>query len=242
MPRTDVGRDPLAFSTVGRHRVYEVLVKQIQDSIVNGKLKPGDKLPPERALAEQFHVSRSSVRDAIRSLQLMGLVRSRQGGGTTVCQVTPESVVAPLSRALFARDELVAELLEARKVIEPALAARAAELATTQEVAKLAAILERQREKTRRGEPIIEEDSDFHYTIALAARNTVVRRMVDLLMDLLRESRARGMRVPGRPQRSLAGHHRVLIAIRRRNPKAAHAAMLRHLREIEEVITGVRGS
>ena len=243
MPRFDPARTrSLPFSTVGRHRVYEELVRQVQESIAAGRLKPGDKLPPERALAERFRVSRSSVRDAIRALQLMGLVRSRQGGGTTVCELSAESLVAPLSKALAAREELVEELLEARKLIEPALAARAAALATPEEVAKLAAILERQREKTRRDQPILEEDSDFHYTIALAARNGVVRRMVDLLMDLLRESRMRGMQVPGRPQRSLAGHRRVLLAIQRRDPRAAHAAMLRHLREIEEVITGSRGS
>jgi GntR family transcriptional repressor for pyruvate dehydrogenase complex len=88
----------------------------------------------------------------------------------------------------------------------------------------------------RRGEPIIEEDSDFHYGIAVAARNSVLRRMVDMLMDLLRENRVRGMQGPGRPARSLAGHRRVLDAIRRRDPRAAHAAMLRHVREIEKIL------
>ncbi|MGZ6124292.1 MAG: FadR/GntR family transcriptional regulator [Myxococcales bacterium] len=230
---------PLAFETVHRGRVYEQVLRQIQEQIASGRLKPGDKLPPERELAERFHVSRSSVRDAIQALQLMGLVRSRQGGGTSVCEISADSLMSPLSQALAERQGLVAELLEARKMIEPALAARAAQNATDEEIDRLDELLRRQADKTRRGEPVIEEDSDFHYTIALAARNGVVRRMVDMLMDLLRESRARGMQVPGRPARSLAGHRRVVAAIRRRDPRAAHAAMLRHIREIEQILMRV---
>ncbi len=234
--RTDA---PLAFETVHRGRVYEQVLRQIQEQIATGRLKPGDKLPPERELAERFHVSRSSVRDAIQALQVMRLVRSRQGGGTAVCEISADSLVSPLAEALAGRQELVAELIEVRKMIEPPLAARAAANATEEEIGRLEDLLRRQAEKTRRGESIIEEDSEFHYTIALAARNSVVRRMVDMLMDLLRESRARGMQIPGRPARSLAGHRRVVAAIRRRDPRAAHAAMLRHIREIEQILMPV---
>ena len=231
--------DPLAFETVHRGRVYEQVLRQIQKQIVSGRLKPGDKLPPERELAERFRVSRSSVRDAIQALQTLRLVRSRQGGGTAVCEISAGSLASPLSQALAGQQVLVGELIEARKMIEPPLAARAAAHATDEEVERLEELLRRQRDKMRRGEPIIEEDSELHYTIALAARNTVVRRMVDLLMDLLRESRARGMQIPGRAERSLAGHRRIVNAIRRRDPRAAQAAMLRHIREIEEILTRV---
>jgi GntR family transcriptional repressor for pyruvate dehydrogenase complex len=231
--------DPLAFETVHRGRVYEQVLKQLQEQIVTGRLKPGDKLPPERELAQRFKVSRSSVRDAIQALQVMRLVRSRQGGGTAVCEISADSLASPLSQALADRQGLISELIEARKIIEPPLAARAAVNATKEEIDRLEEILRRQEEKTRRSEPVLEEDSDFHYTIALAARNSVVRRMVDLLMDLLRASRSRGMQIPGRPARSLAGHRRVLTAIRRRDPRAARAAMLRHIREIEQILMSV---
>ncbi|HTO95517.1 MAG TPA: FadR/GntR family transcriptional regulator [Myxococcales bacterium] len=231
--------DPLAFETVQRGRVYEQVLKQLQEQIASGRLKSGDRLPPERELADRFKVSRSSVRDAIQALQVMGLVRSRQGEGTLVCEISADSLAGPLSRALADRQGLIAELIEARKILEPPLAARAAANATPEEVARLEEILGRQEEKMRRSEPILEEDSDFHYTIALAARNSVVRRMVDLLMDLLRESRSRGMQRPGRPARSLAGHRRVLAAIRAHDPRAAAAAMLRHIREIERILMKV---
>jgi GntR family transcriptional repressor for pyruvate dehydrogenase complex len=88
----------------------------------------------------------------------------------------------------------------------------------------------------RRGEPSIEEDSEFHYTIALAARNSVVLKVLDVLMDLLRESRARSLQVPGRPNRSYAGHRRILRAIKRRDGPAAEAAVRKHLKEIEEIV------
>jgi GntR family transcriptional repressor for pyruvate dehydrogenase complex len=228
--------DPLAFETIHRGRVYEQVLRQIQEQIASGRLKPGDKLPPERVLAQRFQVSRSSIRDAIQALQTLRLVRSRQGGATAVCEISADSLVSPLSEALKEKQGLVAELMEARKMIEPLLAARAAANATDQDVARLEDVLRRQAEKTRRGEPIIEEDSEFHYAIALTARNSVVQRMVDMLMDLLRENRVRGMQGPGRPQRSLAGHRRVVDAIRRRDARAAQAAMLRHIREIEQIL------
>ncbi|MGE5048980.1 MAG: FadR/GntR family transcriptional regulator [Deltaproteobacteria bacterium] len=228
--------DALAFESVHRGRVYEQVLRQIQEQIATGRLKPGDKLPPERVLAQRFQVSRSSIRDAIQALQVMRLVRSRQGGATAVCEVSADSLVSPLSQVLQDTHGLVAEMMEARKMIEPLLAARAAANATDGDVARLDDVLRRQEEKMRRGEPIIEEDTDFHYAIAVAARNSVVQRMVDMLMDLLRESRVRGMQGPGRPERSLAGHRRVVDAIRRRDPRAAQAAMLRHIREIEKIL------
>jgi len=82
----------------------------------------------------------------------------------------------------------------------------------------------------------IDEDSDFHYAIALAARNSVILRVIDVLMDLLRESRSRALQVPGRPKRSFDGHRRILRAIERRDAKAAEAAVRQHLGEIEEVV------
>jgi GntR family transcriptional repressor for pyruvate dehydrogenase complex len=98
------------------------------------------------------------------------------------------------------------------------------------------AVLDRHQAKLRRGEQAIDEDSDFHYAIALAARNSVMLRVLDVLMDLLRESRSRSLQVPGRPKRSFDGHRRILRAIERRDSRAAEAAVHQHLKEIEEVV------
>jgi GntR family transcriptional repressor for pyruvate dehydrogenase complex len=227
---------PVAFTTVRKTRVFEGVAQQIQRLIVEGALKPGERLPPERELCARLGVSRGSVRDAIRILELAGLVVPRQGEGTVVADLSPETVAAPIASMLVRKRELVAELLDVRKMIEPALAARAAERATDEDVERLEAILRRQDLKARRGEPTIDEDGEFHYQIALAARNGVVRSVLDVLMQLLRETRARSLQTPGRPRRSLEGHERILEAIRRRDPAAAEAAVRRHLEEVEQIV------
>jgi GntR family transcriptional repressor for pyruvate dehydrogenase complex len=227
---------PADFTAVRRGRVYEEVVRQIQDFVASGKLKAGDRLPPERELARRFEVSRSSLRDAIRTLELVGLLRSRQGEGTVVCDVSPDALLAPLSTMVVRKRELVAELIDVRRMIEPGLAARAARFATPEQIARLEDVLHRQRMRMERDEPAVEEDTEFHYGIALAAQNSVVRKIVDVLMDLLRDSREHGLQVPGRLKRSLRGHRRILRAIRMRDARAAEAAMRQHLREIEDVV------
>jgi GntR family transcriptional repressor for pyruvate dehydrogenase complex len=216
--------------------LYEEVARQLQELIQEGKLKPGDHLPPERDLVRLFQVSRGSVRDGLRTLELMGLVRSRQGEGTIVQDLSATSLVAPLSAALVPKRELLAEMLEIRRIVEPAFAARAATHATDEEIASLEGVLRRQREKSRRRESTIEEDSEFHYLVAMASGNSVANRVVDVLMDLMRDSRERSLQVPGRLERSLEGHTRILRAIRNRSPKAAENAMRRHLKEIEGLV------
>jgi len=221
---------------VRKARRYQQVAEQIERLIFKGVLKPGDCLPPERDLAQKFGVARSSIRDAIRTLEVMGLLDPRQGHGTVVREVSADALVVPLASLLMRKREMIAELVDVRRMIEPALAARAALNASEEELAHLADILERQKRKMRRGEPTIDEDSEFHYAIALAARNSVVLKVVDLLMDLLRESRTRSLQVPGRLERSVAGHRRILRALQRRDPNAAEAAVRKHLKEIEEIV------
>ena len=229
--------DPIkpVFEAIRRDKVYEAVARQLETLILE-KLKPGDKLPPERELAEMFAVSRSSIRDAIRSLELSGLVEPRQGVGTVVCEVTADSLLNPLVNALKRRQELVSELLEVRKMIEPPLAARAATHASEDEIKEMEDILRRQAEKIARDEMTIEEDSEFHYTIAMASGNSVVLKVLDLLMDLLRETRERSLQLVGRPQKSLAGHRQILAAIKKSDASAAEAAMRKHIEDVEHIV------
>ncbi len=223
------------FEIVRRNRVYEEVAKQIERLILK-KLQPGDKLPSERELADMLRVSRGSIRDAIRGLELMGLVEPRQGAGTIVCEISANSVVNPFANALKRRKELVSELLDFRKMLEPPLAARAATHASSEEVAEMEDILRRQEEKQRQGDAAVEEDAEFHYSVALASDNSVVLKVIDILMDLLRDTRARSLQVQGRPQRSLSGHRRILAAIKRNDGEAAKVAMRRHLEDVEEIV------
>jgi len=223
------------FAAIRRNKVYEEVARQIQNHILE-HLKPGDVLPPERELVQQFGVSRGSVRDAIRSLEHIGLLEPRQGLGTIFCEPSSDALVSPLAAVLVQRRKLVGELLEVRNIIEPPLAGRAALHATAAQIAEMEQILERQSQKVLRGEMSIEEDNEFHYQIALAADNSVVLRMVDVLMDLLRETRERSLQTGGRPEKSLAGHRRILSALKRRDPAASDKAMRQHLGEIEDVV------
>jgi GntR family transcriptional repressor for pyruvate dehydrogenase complex len=224
------------FEAVRKTKLYEKVAQQIRGLIRDGLLKPGDKLPPERELAETFQVSRSSLRDAIRSLEVMGLLEPRQGEGTIVLDLDASALVSPLSTMLRQKRELVGELLDLRRIIEPPLAARAAAHATPEELVYMEEILGRQKEKVDRGELAVEEDTEFHYALASAAKNSVVLKVVDVFMDLLRESRERSLQVEGRLQKSFLGHKRILSAVHRRDAVAAENAMRRHIEEIEGIV------
>src|SRR5208282_4492655 len=209
------------FEAVRKTKLYEKVAQQIRGLIRDGLLKPGDKLPPERELAETFQVSRSSLRDAIRSLEVMGLLEPRQGEGTIVLDLDASALVSPLSMMLQQKRELIGELLDLRRIIKPPLAARAATHTTPEEIALMEEILERQKEKVDRGELAIDEDSEFHYALASAAKNSVILKVVDVFMDLLRESRERSLQVEGRLQKSLLGHKRIMSAVRRHDAAGA---------------------
>jgi len=224
------------FEAVPRTKLYQKVVKQVQDIIRDGLLRPGDMLPPERELAERLHVSRGSLREAILALESMGLVEPRHGEGTIVRDLSAAPLVNQLSVMLVQKRALVGELLEFRLMIEPTLAARAAANATEEEITHLEEILSRQQAKIDQGELAIEEDSKFHYAIAQAARNSVVLKVLDVFMDYLRDSRELSLQVEGRPQKSLNSHRRILNAIARKNPAAAEKAMRRHITTIEGLL------
>ena len=226
----------LEFEAIQKTKIYEEVAAQIERLILDGSLKPGDRLPSERDLAERFDVSRSAIREAIRALELKGFVEPRPGEGTLIRNPSFDSLLNPLASLLGQKRELVAELLEVREMLEPPLAARAARHATPEDVAHLENILRRQTERVNRQELAIEEDTEFHYTISRAARNNVILKVLDMMMDVLRESRERSLQVDGRREKSLAGHRRIFNAIKRRDPEAAEIAMREHLKEIEAIV------
>ena len=222
------------FEAIPRNKVYQEVAKRLERHIAE-ELKPGDRLPSERELVRMLCVSRGSVRDAIRTLEVMGLLEPRQGIGTVVC-IPGSGPASPLTSVLREKRKMIAELLDVRKMLEPPLAGRAALHASSDEISDMQDILLRQEAKQSQGDLGIEEDSEFHYSIALASSNTVVLKVVDVLMDLLRETRERSLQGEGRQAKSLAAHHRILSAVKRGDAAAAEAAMRRHLQEIENIV------
>ena len=118
-------------------RIYEEIVRQIRTLISEGRLKSGDRLPPERDLAERFRVSRASVREALRSLESMGLIEIRLGEGTFVREISVDSLIEPLALVILTQREAVGELFEARRLLEPPIAGLAARRSTKEEIQEM---------------------------------------------------------------------------------------------------------
>jgi len=219
-------------------RIYEDIVRQVRALIADGQLKSGDRLPPERDLAERFRVSRTSVREALRSLQSRGLIEIRAGEGAFVRDVSAEALIEPLALVILPYREAVGELFEARRLLEPAIAAMAAQRATREEVAEMDRILADQAREVARGRTGMAQDSALHAAIAQSAHNRAIVRIVSALVDLLAQSREESLLIAGRPTRSHKDHRRILDAIRRRDEAGARRAMLEHLTAVEKLVTG----
>jgi GntR family transcriptional regulator, transcriptional repressor for pyruvate dehydrogenase complex len=220
---------------IRKRKAYEEAAKQIQDRILI-ELRPGDKLPSEHDLAQKLGVSRSSVKEAIRSLELVGVVRRRSGSGTVVRIQPVNWSVNPAANILGRERRLLRDLFDFWKMLGSSLAVLAAKHASAQEISEMEAILRRQQEKVRRGDPAIEEVSRFHYAIAKAAENTVVLNLFSVLMDMLLDVRERSLRTPGRPRALVAEHKRILAAIKVRDAAAAKTALRRHINEVRKVV------
>ncbi len=218
---------------VRQRRLYEDIVQQFHMLIRQGVLQHGARLPSERTLAEQFNVSRSSVREAIRSLELQGLVVSRRGSGTFINTQAIESVVALLASTLSAGNETLKEIFEVRHLLEPQIAAVAATRADQDEVRRMADILEEQRKQLQHGETGVDSDTAFHFALAAATHNSALLKVVSAVEDILRLSRDQSLQEPGRAERSLVSHRQILEKVSSGDAEGARMAMEYHLTSVE---------
>ena len=221
------------FAVIKQKRVYEDIVGQVQALIQEGVLKPGDRLPPERELAERLRVGRSSLREAIRALELRGLVVSRPGAGTFVSTESVETILSVIAASINGSGGYLSDIFEVRHLLEPQIAALAAERATPEDIRSMASSLEEQARQIERGETGVEGDTAFHFAMAMATYNQALVRVMSTIADIVRQSRDQSLQTPGRPQRSLAYHRRSLEMITRREAEAARPAMEHHLSDVE---------
>ncbi len=222
----------MALRAVKKRRVHEEIIAQIRRQLAEGRWKPGDRLPSERDLSERFKVSRASVREAIRALESAGLVRIKTGEGTYVASGS-EVLLSPLASVLLQQKDVYLDIFEARKVIEPEIAALAARRASQEEIQKMEGILEEQARQIAQGESGVEADTAFHSLLTQSTKNKIILRLNDAIVDSLHETRERSLNVHGRPARSLAGHREILKAVRAKDSARARRAMLQHLTSIE---------
>lgn len=228
-----------AVKPIKRTRLSQQIVLEICRLIRSGQFEAGDALPPERDLALQLGVSRTSLREALRSLEIVSLVETRHGGGTYVRDFADFGIDAPLAVVLEATGDLVGDLCEARLIFEPPIAARAALNATAEDIAVLDDILERQRlvmSKPGSRDDFIELDRMFHSATARASRNIVAVRVIQLLNRLLYMERRHFVTSAARTRQAFAWHIKALEAMRAGNPESAQEAMRGHLQEVEEFI------
>ena len=236
------------FKLIKTKKVYMQVLEQILDLIRNGTLKPGDKLPPEKILAERLGVSRPSVREGIVALEILGLVDSRGGKGNIVKNVDNSSILKQNFQHLE-EEESPFELLEARKIIEVDVAGYAAQKAQTEDIASIKHSLDSMREivdklsVSKEYEKGMEFDREFHISIARATHNAVLLRIVATLLENLKEDlwvrlKEKSWAIPGKPQKYLKEHEEISDAIERKASAIARKKMYQHLAGIQRDLFG----
>ncbi len=223
------------YKIVRSSRLYEQIVQQVEESIQKGVMKPGDQLPPERELAQQFGVSRTAVREAVKALREKGLVEAYPGRGTFITDGTSYSMRQSLDRMLrVGQAEGSGFLVEVREILEPEIAAMAATRADAEDLASMREQIGVMDEARKDPDAFIEADLDFHLALAEAAANPLILSLIDSIVGLLREQRMGIFQVEGGPERGQYHHKKILEAIEHRDPAGAREAMKAHLRQVRE--------
>jgi GntR family transcriptional repressor for pyruvate dehydrogenase complex len=237
-PRRAAKAGARLITPIRKTRLAEDIADRMRELILDGTFPTGEPLPGERQLAERFGVSRGSIRDAFRMLEMIGLLEMRHGQGTFPRELSVDRLVTPLASVLTNRRDLEAELMDVRRMFEPAVARVAAARITDDDLAELRRIITVQRRKVNAGQSALVEDTAFHAALARATGNTVVVRIMETLNDLLTESRRRALQQRSRPERSLQGHEAVVAALTRHDAEEAARAMHLHIDQIAEILRG----
>src|ERR1700692_5146545 len=221
------------YRTVKTSRLFEQIVQQVEDSILKGQLKPGDQVPAERDLAQRFGVSRTAVREAVKTLREKGLVEAYSGRGTFVTNGTSQRIRQSLDLMIrINKQEGSAHLAELRLVLEPDIAALAAQKIEDQLLVTMSEAVATMDRSLRDPDAYVEADLDFHLALAEAAGNPLILSLLDSIVGLLREQRSRIFNVKGGPERGEFHPKRILAAVQQRDPEAARASTRAHLQQV----------
>jgi GntR family transcriptional repressor for pyruvate dehydrogenase complex len=224
---------PLSIQRVG---VPESLSAQLEKLIRDGRALPGEPLPSERLLAGDLGVSRASVREAMHELELKGLVRRRPGMGTSVAE---RPAARNLVGHLSPEDRGTAEVMDFRRVVEPAVAAVAATRATQGDIAEMDRLLA-EMATARNSQQVADLDALFHLQIARATQNPLLSQLISEASTWIGAVRRSSLQTRERRAASLRGHAEILEAIRQRDGTAAAGATVAHIDEVEALIRRAR--
>jgi GntR family transcriptional repressor for pyruvate dehydrogenase complex len=215
-----------------RSRLYEDVGERLAEFVSESRMTAGDQFPPERDLARQLHVSRTSVRQSFVVLQALGFVDVRHGEGVFLRRT--RGFGDSLTKLLERRRRLP-DVLEAREALEVKLAELAAAHRRDDDLGAMNAALDAMGAEISAGGVGTEGDAAFHHAIALAARNEILLHLIEAMAEVIQETRIESLSEPGRPLRSLEAHRRILAAIESRNKEVAAEAMRQHLRVVADV-------
>jgi GntR family transcriptional repressor for pyruvate dehydrogenase complex len=224
-----IERTTLAESAFGRLVSY----------VVTGEWKAGARIPPERELCRQLGIARTSLREALKAMELVGMLDSRVGDGTFVCPRS-EFLARPLLWAFTAEDRgELRDIMEARMLLERDVAGLAAERGTDQEIARIGAAVDQLVQCVGDNASTLDADMAFHLAIAAAAHNSVLENAVQLLRNLMRQWIYLKLLLPDVPGSVLRQHQAIYSAIRTRNVEGARAAMMEHLQTTVRLVSKV---
>ena len=221
---------------VKKTRISEEIVGQIYELIRDGVLKPGDRLPAERDLAQQLNVSRASVREAMHLLDMKGIVVIRPGAGTFITEDTVEAIAQAFSSLLSGNGNAASDVFEMRLLLEPHVVRLAADRATDADIRRMNEVLDAQEADIASGGTGVEYDAEFHFAIANATKNSALVIVTQTISDILSQSREESLLSTERSRLSLQSHRKILEAIEDRAPGVAEEAMHRHIADIDREV------
>jgi len=220
------------FQSIEQRSAVDAVREQLVALIREGKLTPHEQLPSEKELCDTFGVSRPTLREAIHMLVAEGLVDVRRGQGTFIRQPSSSAAIQADVVSLLLPEDLQ-EIQDARRLIEPEIAARAASRASDTTLDALSALLDQMEGIARSGESIFETAWDFHLQLAAAAGNATITKLVGILYEAIRVAERPLYDRHFDPLQDIQEHRLLLASIRRRNPDDARKAMMRHLGDVE---------
>jgi DNA-binding FadR family transcriptional regulator len=241
MPRDRAAAATLT-APLGRKTVSELVVQRILDLVREGSLKAGDKLPPERDLSQSLDVSRPTLREALRALQILGVLEIRHGGGVYVTSLDPAELLSPFDLFVTLDARNMAELFDARIQYEPLIARLAAERMDDAGVARLAELVAAQLAAPEDAEVFHDTDVEFHKSILDASGNLFLSRIGKLLQVLGDQGRQAFQKRRGVRLQSIEDHEAILAAFQARDPDAAHRAMRAHMTNVRHALREVTGA
>ena len=226
------------FKPIKPKKVSTQIAEQIRTSILSGEFTPGDKLPPERELAEMFGVSRPSVREALNVLASSGLVMSYQGGGTVVMSLVEMTSSNSLGELIRTQQDRALDVIEVRKCMESWTAYYAAQRALPEDLRRMEEIVAAMERNLDGMHPSEDLDANFHIVIARATHNIVWMHLMQSLFDAMKEFQQsvwRAVYITKEDHHELYSHHLAIFeAIRSRDAEAAREAMTVHLTFAEQ--------